>query len=86
MRATDKTILIECSECPGHHYEEGIKNMVGHILVAHRDYLPSEAHKYAEKWMDAAYIREEEFLDNYYADRKLEKSIEADREFQTHKI
>ena len=85
MKYNDKTIPIECSEC-FNHTEEGIQNMIAHIKSEHPQYNKEVVEIYAAKWMESAYAREGEALASYYDDRKLEKSIEADRDFQTHKI
>ena len=85
MKYTDHTIPIRCSECEA--IEEGIESMVTHIKEDHgTTYKGADALKYAIRWANLAYLQEEEALADYYDDRKLEKSIEADRIFQTHKI
>lgn len=86
MRATVNTILIQCAECFEMHVEEGLPAMIAHIKEKHPEYRGNDPEIYATKWMEQAYEEEEKFLANYYDQKKLEDAIEADREFQTHKI
>jgi len=58
MNYTDKTIPIKCSECDVE--EEGVDNMMKHILTTHPNYTPTEAITYAGHWMSAAYDEEDE--------------------------
>lgn len=54
MTTTDANIIIRCSECRD-HTEQGIQDMILHILEYHPQYSPLEADTYALKWLDAAY-------------------------------
>lgn len=52
---TDADIPILCAECPGHVYQEGLANMIAHLLSQHKNYTPTEVRHYAEVWMETAY-------------------------------
>lgn len=58
MQYTDKTIPIECGECPD-HTEEGLTAMIVHILKEHKEYNSMEANEYAMRWLDDAYDAED---------------------------
>lgn len=85
-RFTDKNVPIQCYDCPGWHFEEGFEAMTIHIKKDHPDYSEHEVQAYAEKWLELAWDRIDREDQIYYDERKLDRAIEADREFQTHKI
>jgi hypothetical protein len=70
MRATDKTIEIECSECNAKI--EGVDNMAEHIFGTHKTYSISESTKYARLWADQAYDKLEDD-ERKYAEAKTEE-------------
>jgi hypothetical protein len=69
---TDKTIPIKCAECE--EEEEGLSNMIAHILIDHPNYTPKQAVDHAETWMENAYENDEEFMADYYKQRKEDPS------------
>ena len=84
MKFTDDTIEIPCSEC--NEIIEGVNNMTQHILEMHKEYSAVEAVRYARAWADEAYHKAEEFEADYSEERKLDRAIDADIEFQRHRI
>lgn len=80
---TDKTIPIACAEC--NEMIEGVDAMEKHITKEHKTYSVLEAPTYARLWADDAYAKDDDFKKAYDECRKLEKSIDADIEFQEHK-
>lgn len=87
MNYIDANIPIQCPECPGQYWEEGVENMLKHLGESHSDlYSFAEAKEAVRRWTDDAYIRAEEILTNYYEERKIDKAIEADLEWKMHKI
>lgn len=54
MSTTDANIIIPCSECRD-HTEQGVQDMILHILEYHPQYSPLEADTYALKWMEESY-------------------------------
>jgi hypothetical protein len=75
--STDKTIEINCPECD--ELCIGVIETACHIASAHPDtYTLKEAAVYAQNCAEDSYAKEEEFLSDYYAQRKLDKAIHAD--------
>lgn len=56
---TDKSIPISCAECDW--MEEGLRQMMIHILSAHPEYEPGTIYKYATEWMQTAYEKNDEW-------------------------
>ncbi len=84
MRWTDETIEITCPECE--EIVSGVQAMQMHILDNHPSYSAVESAQYARKWADTAYSAMEEFEADYYDQRKLDKAIDADMDYQKYGI
>ena len=72
---TDETIPIQCPECPGDFYVEGLEGMEMHIRECHPNYTREEALAAAILWMQEAYEKMDEFNAEYAEDRAREKRI-----------
>ena len=81
---TDLNIEIPCSECDT--IIQGLDCMIGHIIEKHPQYTAAEAMVYARKWCDRAYENSEQWERLYKEDREIDRSIDADIEFQEHHI
>lgn len=55
MNYTDADIPIQCSDCSGEHFEEGLENMIAHIRDKHPNYSIPEAAEFALRWMEESY-------------------------------
>lgn len=90
MSETEKTILINCPECPRDIYMEGLNNMINHILECHKNYTPYEAEVYASMWMEDAFAEDEEIeakaAENDRINFDIGESIDRDIQFQKRRI
>ena len=73
---TDQTIEFHCAECP--YMAIGKNDMLAHVRKDHKKYNATEREIFVSHWLEDAYVEQQEALDDYYADRKLDKAIHAD--------
>jgi hypothetical protein len=74
---TDANVPLKCPECNA--YLEGIQETISHILSYHEgDYPIEDAAIYAQQWIELSHQDQDEQLRDYYADRKIDRAIEAD--------
>jgi hypothetical protein len=85
---TEKTIPIECNECPAKHIEIGLEAMIRHIEKSHLTYTKDESKYYAENWMIEAFEQDEENEAESAMSSKIEhdidEAIERDIRFAKH--
>lgn len=78
---TDKTIEVSCSEC--NLIFIGRDAIRHHVKTDHPDY-GRKADYFADIWVEQAYENAEEFEKQYDEDRRLDKAIDADMDYQEH--
>jgi len=75
VELTDQNIPIECHECQGDHIEEGLQNMIEHIMNVHAHlYTYDEADTTARLWATHAY----DLQDEWDFEHRLDRSVNAD--------
>jgi len=79
VEMTDKNVTIVCPECIGTHIEEGIEDMVQHVMNVHAHiYSYEEAADYVRRWAEDAYDQFDDWNYKHRNDRDLDRSIDAD--------
>jgi len=74
---TDKNIEFYCPECQ--YMAVGKDDMLQHVRDEHPTaYNATERENAVQNWLEDAYVRQAEWMQNYVQERQLDRAIERD--------